>query len=86
MVDNNAHLERDMTAPADDAFEIVPHATDELEQVTRSVYVGTTGNLDVVMKSGRSQTFPSVPAGTTLHIRVVAVRATSTAGGLVGMV
>ncbi len=53
--------------------------------VTRSLYVGTTGDVAVVMQ-GATVLFPSVPAGAILPICVTKVlSANTTASGFVGL-
>lgn len=73
-------------APAVQDFDITPHATNELEIIPRSVYVGGAGNLVVrLMNSTSDRTYYNVLAGTILPIRPQYVRATSTATNIVGM-
>jgi hypothetical protein len=42
------------------------------------LYIGGTGNVSVVTIGGDIATFFAVPAGTTLHVQVLKLRATST--------
>lgn len=67
-----------LTSPADDAVAITPHNTNELEYVTRAIYIGGTGNLKLTTKNGNEVTFSSVPAGLVLPIRAKIVFATGT--------
>lgn len=51
---------------------------------TTGIYVGTGGNLQVVMEAGNTVTFNSVPSGALLPIRIVSVlSAGTTASNLV---
>lgn len=73
--------------PAEVAFAISPHATDELAEVTRAIYVGTGGDLALIDSAGNAVTFRAVPAGSVLPVRARAVRITgTTAADLVGLV
>ena len=75
-----------MGEPASHAFEIVPSDTEELEVVTRGLYVGVTGNAVVVMQSGDEVTFVGIAAGDVLPIRVKQVKATNTtATNMIGL-
>lgn len=68
------------TDPAYDAFTIQPSDIDCLSRETRALYIGTGGNLTVVM-SGPSQamvTFVNVQGGTLLPLAVVQVRSSGT--------
>lgn len=74
-------------APAARCFAIVPSDSAELEQATKAIYVGQAG--DVVLRSvlgSDDVTFRNVPAGSTLDVRVRAVRAAgTTADDIVGL-
>ena len=68
------------------AFEITPDDVVQLDNVTRYVYVGSTGDLTVILASdSASVTFKAVHAGTLLPIRVKFVLTSSTASDLVGL-
>jgi hypothetical protein len=72
--------------PASSAFAITPHNTNELDYVTREIYVGGAGNIAVVMVSGDEVTFTAVPAGSRLPYRVKQVKSTgTTATSLIGV-
>ena len=71
--------------PAGGVFSITPHATNPLPTPTRSIYVGTGGDLVVrPVNEDADVTIPGVPDGTVLPIRVSHVRDSSTASGIVG--
>ncbi len=46
--------------------------------VSRALYVGTGGDISVIMDGGQTVTFANVPDGTILPIRVSRVRSTGT--------
>lgn len=71
--------------PAVNAFAISPHATEELAYVTRAIYVGGAGNVDVVTLGGQAVSFTAVPAGVILPVRVKRVINTSTATFMLGL-
>ena len=76
-----------LTAPAIHGFAITPHDANEVAETTRAVYVGTAGNLSVVLLSGAAIVFSGLAGGTVLPIRVRQIKATgTTAGALVGLV
>lgn len=72
MVDDFAWSPETLNAPADDAVVIVPGAA-ALAKVTRAIYVGGDGDLQVTMAKGGDVTFRAVKAGTLLPIRVTHV-------------
>lgn len=65
-------------SPARGGVAVTPDDTDELDKVTRAVWVGSTGNMAVLMADGSTLTFNSIPAGTWLPIRVRRVNSTGT--------
>lgn len=77
--------ESSTTGPAAFAKVITP-ADSDLDDVTRSIYIGGTGNLAVTMLGGGIVLFSAIPAGTVLPIRVSQIRSTlTTATLIVGM-
>lgn len=75
-----------LTSPARDAVAITPDDTTDLGSVTRGIYVGSAGNLQVQMASGTVVTFENVLAGAVYPIRAARVMATgTTAANLVAL-
>lgn len=64
-------------ACAYDARAVTPHDTTMLTGTCRALYVGTTGNLSVLMASGTTATFANVAVG-IFPIQVQRVNATGT--------
>lgn len=69
--------------PAQDADEVTPHDTTALGNVTKGVYVGGAGNLEVIMLGGETVVFSAVPAGTVLPIRATHVKDANTTATLI---
>jgi hypothetical protein len=89
MTDRFAKFTQTLDAPSSDAFAITPADATVFSQPTRAIYVGTTGNLKVMM-AGRVAntviTFTNIPDGSLLPIRVQRVySANTTATGLIGL-
>ena len=72
------------SAPARFAAAVTPSDSTDLSFVSRGLYVGTTGDVTVIMAgNGATVTFPSVPSGWVLPIAVSRVNATlTTASGI----
>lgn len=65
--------------PAVYAVAVTPSDNDDLANVSRALYVGGAGNVNVHMLGSRTAVvFSGVPAGTILPIRVRRVLSTST--------
>jgi len=75
------------TAPSLDCIPITPSDTLDLPQVTKALYVGEGGNVVLRPAQGNADVlFKNVPTGSTLDVRVRAVRVTgTTASALVGL-
>ena len=75
---------------ARDWFAITPHATNDLPQFPRAIWVGTGGDVAMIGPVGGSpQTFKNVPSGTLLMFspsRILAVAGGTTAADMVGIV
>lgn len=69
-------------SPAWRAVVVTP-STSPLARVTRALYVGGAGNVNVTMYGGGDCLFSGVPAGTILPIRVTHVLSTNTTATLI---
>jgi len=84
--DTFVNLQGGLQSPPRNSFTITPSDTAELRFVTRSIYVGGTGDITLRLAGDAGQLLiKAVPAGTMLPLRVRQVFATgTTATGLVG--
>jgi hypothetical protein len=64
--------------PAGGAFDITPSDVANLSRATRSLYVGTGGDLRVTTVYGDDVTFSNVNSGQVLPVRAIRVWSTST--------
>jgi hypothetical protein len=72
--------------PATGGFAITPNNSTDLARVTRGIYVGGTGNLNVDMADGTTVLFTDLVAGVVHPLAVKRVRSTSTtATSIVGI-
>lgn len=70
-----------------DGFAITPDDGVELDEITRAIYVGTTGDVAIVLASNTELLFKNVGSGTMLPIRARFIKATGTsATDLLGLV
>ncbi|MCV6598576.1 MAG: hypothetical protein OIF40_16030 [Mangrovicoccus sp.] len=67
-----------LTAPGIDADPITPSDSADLPQVSRGIYVGSTGHIRVELLSGKEVTFRNMQAGGFYPLRVRKVLATGT--------
>lgn len=63
--------------PATSSIAVTPSDTVDLAAVSRALYVGTTGDVTVIMKDGQTVTFTAVAVG-WMPLRVSRVKATLT--------
>lgn len=87
MSDQFATFADGASAPARNAFAIVPHDANPLPRVVKAVYVGTAGNVTLrTVDAAADVLFRNVAAGQVLDVRAAFVRAAgTTAGDLVGL-
>jgi hypothetical protein len=72
--------------PATRGFAITPDDVADISGPTRALYVGTSGDIALVLVSGDEIVLEGVAGGTLLPLRVKQVSASgTTAGGLVGL-
>jgi len=87
MTDRFQNLSHSLSGPASHGFAISPSDSTLLPETTRGLYVGTAGDIALLMLSGESLTFAAVPAGAVLPLRLTKVMATgTTADNIVGLV
>ena len=67
-----------LSSPAERAIAVNPSNSINLPVVSRAIYVGTGGNITVLMQGGDTVTIQNVADGTILPIRVSRVNATDT--------
>lgn len=68
-----------LDSPGVHALSVTPNDTTDLTVVSRSVYVGTGGNLEAILAGDTTSViFMNVPAGSMLPIRVSRIRAAGT--------
>ncbi len=65
-------------SPAIDGEEVTPHDSNQLGQYSRALYVGGTGDLEVITATGNTIVLAAVPAGSIIPIRCGTVKATNT--------
>ena len=64
--------------PAGHAFAVTPHDSTDFAREVEGLYVGTTGDVAVVLPSNVAITFVGVPAGAILPVRCIRVNDTNT--------
>lgn len=85
--DNFENNREGLESPANGAFAITPHDTNELSLVTRGIYVGGAGDAVCVMADDTEVTFTGLLAGQVYPFQVKQVKATNTtATSLIGLV
>ncbi|AEQ53117.1 spike base protein, RCAP_Rcc01079 family [Pelagibacterium halotolerans] len=87
MSDRFANHASSLDSPAHNGFAITPDDGASLPETTRALYVGTGGDIVVVLAGGAEITFANVAAGTLLPLRASMVLATgTTAAAIVGLI
>ena len=69
-------------APSRNAFTITPHDTNQLSDVTKGIYVGGAGVVTLRTANGLADVAFTCPAGVTLDVAALYVRATGTTATL----
>lgn len=83
--DNLKSLHATMTSSAEGGFLITPNDSNDLEQVTKAILVGTAGILKVTYKNGSIDTIPVVAGYNPLRLSRVHLTS-QTAGNIHGLV
>lgn len=65
-------------SPATGSADVTPDDTTKLDTVTRGLWVGTGGDISMLMKDGTTATWANVPDGSLLPVRVQRVNSTGT--------
>lgn len=87
MTDRFSDVHPSLSGPASSGFVILPDDDANLLETTRGLYVGSGGDIAVVMASGASVVLTNIPSGSILPLRVSRVLDTgTTADGIVGLV
>jgi len=82
-IDDFSGYRDDQDDPLEHAFAITPHATNELDRITRAIHIGTSG--DLVCRFVGDTSDVTIPGAVGfLPFRLSHVRDTSTAAGIVG--
>lgn len=68
----------DLLSPAYHAAAVTPSDTNFLPSVSKRLWVGGAGNVQLATVGGETVIYASVPAGTYLNVRASQVLATST--------
>lgn len=86
--DKLKHYKPLQSVTASQGFTIVPSDTDELPAVTTKLWVGSTGDISVILAGDTvAVILKSIPAGTMLDLRIKQVKASgTTASNMVGLV
>ena len=75
-----------LESPVRHGFAITPDDSVALAETTRAIYVGTAGDISLILASGAGLTFVNLASGTVLPVRATGVNATgTTAADLLGL-
>ena len=75
-----------MIDPAENGFVVVPSDSSNLAHITRGLWVGFAGHVNVELTDNVTVVFRNIQAGTLLPLQVRKVLSTSTtASGIVGV-
>jgi hypothetical protein len=78
MADLFGHFAPTPTSPIEHAVAVTPHDSNDLANVTRTLYVGVSGDVKVDMVGSGTVTFTGLAAGLNHPIRATRVYATGT--------
>lgn len=78
MADDFDKYSSGLDSPAQHAAAVTPNDDTDLTKVTRALFVGTGGNIVVIMAGGETVTFTGVLSGSVLPFRIARVKSTLT--------
>lgn len=67
-----------LAGPATNGASVTPNDNVNLSRLTRAIYVGGAGDLNVDLEDGVTLLFVGIPAGSLLPLRARRIRSTST--------
>lgn len=76
--DPNKNDQPGLVGPCEHAAAVTPNDSADLATRSRAIYVGTGGDVAVVMAGGEAVTFAGILGGSLLPVRVDRVKATGT--------
>lgn len=84
--DNFKSNQSGLSSPLTRAVAVTPNDSTDLANVSRAIYVGVAGDLEVITSGGDTVVFTGVPAGALLPIRAARVKAgQTTAEGILAL-
>jgi len=85
-IDSHAGQVEGLSSPCDNAATITPNNDTDLAYITRAIWVGGAGAINVTLAGGQTVLFSGILAGTLLPLRITRVLSSSTsATNLVGI-
>lgn len=82
-MDPFASHSQSLNAPIRAGQSVTPDDGSDLPALPRALYVGSGGDLSVVLADGGTLTFAGVPGGALLPLRAARVRASGTTAGAI---
>lgn len=76
--DVHAGQSETLSSPCDNGAVVTPNNDTDLTYVTRALWVGGAGTVNVVLAGGQTVLFSGIQAGTLLPLRVSRVKSSST--------
>lgn len=77
-IDTHKGQQELLSSPCDNGAAITPNNNTDLTYVSRAIWVGGAGSVNVVLAGGQTVLFTGILAGTLLPLRVTRVLASST--------
>lgn len=77
-IDAHAGQQELLSSPCDNAAAVTPSDSADLAYISRAIWVGGAGAINVVLAGGQTVLFAGIAAGTLLPLRITRVLASST--------